>query len=89
MYFRQWFMVQEKSQAQEKAEVKSGDLGYIDFDQFTVDEIMNLDRVTLDERVGGTVRPKEDAAQFDPYSREYVGRKPAHAMAGKSLSEEL
>lgn len=89
MYSRQWFMVQEKSQAQEKAEVKSGDLGYIDFDQFTVDEIMNLDRVTLDERVGGTVQPKEDAAQFDPYSREYVGRKPAHAMAGKSLSEEL
>lgn len=76
LYTRQWFRIEEKSEAQLAYEQKSGeDLGFIDFEMFTVEEIMKLHRVGLDMRnAEGRVVPNPAMAKFDPASSEYVCR---------------
>lgn len=78
LYTRQWFRIDEKSEAQLAAEAKGDDdLGYIDFDMFTVDEIKRMDRVALDMRdASGRIVPDPLMAKYDPSSREYVCRPP-------------
>lgn len=74
MYTRQWFIIDEKSEAQQEAEAKSGeDMGYIDFDMFSVDEVMRMRRVGLDMRTpDGHIVPDLKVAKYDPSSSEYV-----------------
>lgn len=78
LYTRQWFKIDEKSEAQLAAEAKGApDLGFIDFDLFSVDEIKRLDRVALDMRdESGTIVPDPAVAKYDPSSKEYVCRPP-------------
>lgn len=81
LYTRQWFLIDEKSEAQQNLEAKGDDdLGYIDFDMFTVDEIKRMDRVPLDTRdSNGRIVPNPDMAKYDPSSPEYVCRPPARS----------
>lgn len=76
LYTRQWFAITEKSEAQQEAEANGEpDLGFIDFDLFTVEEIKRLDRIPLDIRdVSGQIVPDPGASKYDPSSREYVCR---------------
>ncbi|KMV17594.1 cell division protein FtsK [Mycolicibacterium conceptionense] len=79
MYTRQWFRIENKSEAQEAAEAKSGqDMGFIDFEMFTVNEIMQLPRVALDRRneQTGEIVPDTSVSEFDPASASYVCNAP-------------
>ncbi len=77
MYTRQWFKIEEKSEAQLTAEEKSGDRGYIDFEMFTVDELKKMHRVALDKRGSdGRIIPDPAVTKFDPASPHYVCRPP-------------
>ncbi|WP_053122646.1 hypothetical protein [Mycolicibacterium conceptionense] len=89
MYTRQWFRIEEKSDAQLDAEAKSGEeRGYIDFDMFTVEEIQELPRVALDIRTpDGRVIANPEVSRFDPLSVDYVCRPPDHP--GNSVREEV
>lgn len=79
LYTRQWFMIEEKSEAQLAAESKGApDRGFIDFDLFTVEEIKGMDRVALDMRgPDGKIVPDPAMAKYDPSSAQYVCRPPA------------
>lgn len=79
MYTRQWFRVEAKSEAQLAAEAKSGeDLGFIDFEMFTVEEITKMRRVGLDMRdTSGQIVPNPRLTRFDPASPDYVCRPPS------------
>lgn len=76
LYTRQWFAINEKSQAQREAEENGEpDPGFIDFDLFTVEEIKRLERVPLDIRdAGGQIIPNPAVAKYDPSSPTYVCR---------------
>lgn len=76
LYTRQWFKIDEKSEAQLAAEENGKpDTGYIDFDLFTVDEIMRMERVALDVRDSSErIVPNRDMEKYDPASRQYVCR---------------
>ncbi|WP_308160166.1 cell division protein FtsK [Mycolicibacterium goodii] len=76
LYTRQWFKIDQKSAAQLEAEENGRpDCGYIDFDLFTVEEIMRMERVALDIRdEKGNIVPNPDMAKYDPASPQYVCR---------------
>lgn len=84
LYTRQWFRVEQKSEAQLAAESKGEpDKGYIDFDMFTVDEIKRMERVPLDKRGSdGKIVPNAEMVTFDPLSRQYVCRPPVRTKRG-------
>lgn len=81
LYSRIWFKIDSKSEAQIAYEDETGeDLGFIDFDQFTVDEVKRMKRVNLDMRNSdGKIVPNPEYAKYDPNSPLYVCRPPAHA----------
>lgn len=89
LYTRQWFRVEHKSTAQQAVEAKTGqELGFIDLDMFTVEELSNLPRVALDIRTpDGRVIANPEVSRFDPLSGDYVCRPPDHP--GSSVQEEL
>lgn len=89
LYTRQWFVVDEKSEAQLAAESKGApDRGFIDFDLFTVEEIKGMDRVALDMRgPDGKIVPDPAMAKYDPSSAQYVCRPPAGAH--KAIKADL
>lgn len=76
LYTRQWFKIDEKSEAQVTAEENGKpDCGYIDFDLFTVEEIQRMERVALDIRdSSGRIVPSPDMEKYDPASPRYVCR---------------
>lgn len=78
LYTRQWFRLDEPSEAQREQEEKSGNaLGFIDFDMFTVDELKNMELVALDMRGGdGRIVPNPEMAKYDPSSPLYVCKPP-------------
>lgn len=90
MYTRQWFQIDDKPEAQLEAEANGlPDLGYIDFDQFTVEELKLLKRVPLDMRRGGPngpIVPDPAMAKYDPSSPEYVCKPPS---SGQVVRAEL
>ncbi len=90
LYTRQWFRIDDKSDAQRALESKGEpDRGYIDFDLFTVEEIKRMERVGLDMRdANGVIVPDPAMAKYDPASREYVCLPPP-STGGKKVIGEL
>jgi hypothetical protein len=78
VYTRQWFRIDEPSQAQADQEEKSASpLGFIDFDMFTVEELKDMELVALDMRGSdGKIVPNPEMAKYDPASPLYVCKPP-------------
>lgn len=74
MYSRVWFRIDGKSEAQIQYEEETGeDLGYVDFDMFTVGEIKRMKRINLDMRnQDGEIVPNPEYAKYDPNNPLYV-----------------
>ena len=68
LYSRKWFKIDSMSEAQEKKENETGvDLGYIDFEMFSMDEIANMQVVNLDMRdANGNIVPNPEMVKYDP-----------------------
>lgn len=68
LYSRKWFKVDQMSEAQAKKESETGaELGYIDFELFSADEVANMPLVNLDMRApDGAIVPDPDMVQYDP-----------------------
>lgn len=78
LYSRKWFKIEEKPEAQVKMEASMGrELGYIDFELFSVDEISMLPIINLDMRDSkGNIVPDPEMVKYDPNpsNDEYVCR---------------
>ena len=76
LYSRKWFRIDEKPEAQVKQESATGqDLGYIDFELFSLDEISMLPIINLDKRdANGNIVPDPAMKKYDPdpTNDEYV-----------------
>lgn len=76
LYSRKWFKIDEPSDAQVKKEADIGrELGYIDFELFTVDEISELQIINLDMRdENDNIVPDPEMRKYDPdpTNAEYV-----------------
>jgi len=68
LYSRKWFKVDQMSEAQAKKETESGtELGFIDFELFTTDEVANMPLVNLDMRApDGSIVPDPEMVKYDP-----------------------
>ena len=68
LYSRKWFLIDHKPEAQEKMESAKGeDLGYINFELFSVDELSSLQVINLDMRDDeGRIVPNPDMLKYDP-----------------------
>lgn len=91
LYSRTWFKIDHKSEAQLELEMETGeDLGFIDFNMFTVAEIKKMKRVKLDMRdSSGEIVPDPQHAKYDPASPEYVCREPKGASSKRYVNLEL
>lgn len=76
LYSRKWFLIDKKPEAQVKLEANTGnDLGFIDFELFSTDELSRLQVVNLDMRDGdGRIVPDPAMIKYDPdpANSEYV-----------------
>ena len=91
LYSRTWFKIDHKSEAQLELETENQeDLGFIDFDLFTVAEIKKMKRIKLDKRGdGGAIVPDPDNAKYDPSSPLYVCREPLGARSKRYVNLEI
>lgn len=91
LYSRFWFEIPHKSEAQLEHEQEIGEeLGYIDFDRFSVSEIKKLKRIKLDMRdENGDIVPNPKYAKYDPCSPLYVCRPPEGAARSAYVDPEI
>lgn len=91
LYSRTWFKIDHKSEAQLELEKETDeDLGFIDFEMFTVAEIKKLKRIRLDMRdSAGEIVPDPENVKYDPSSPLYVCREPQGARAKRYVNLEL
>lgn len=68
MYSRKWFRIDNKPAEQEKLEnARGSELGFIDFELFSVDEIASMPIINLDMRdANGNIVPDPDMIKYDP-----------------------
>ena len=91
LYSRTWFKIDHKSEAQLELENETGeDLGFIDFEMFTVSELKKLKRIKLDMRdAAGAIVPDPNNAKYDPSSPLYVCREPMGARSKRYVDLEI